>query len=69
VVQAIQARQRAGKPLSYTAVRRDDNCLLDAARRYLGGWSSALAAAGVVTPPNTSDPTGTSNAHTEGGDA
>jgi hypothetical protein len=69
VIQAIQARQRAGKPLSYTAVRRDDNCLLDAARRYLGGWSSALAAAGVVTPPNTSDPAGTSDTHAQGDNA
>lgn len=47
VVDAIKERHAQGRKMTYTAVREDDGPLCAAARRYFGGWSEALEAAGV----------------------
>jgi len=44
---AIQARQQEGKPLHYTGVEKVDSSLVYAAKRHLGSWDNALAAAGA----------------------
>jgi len=49
VIAQIQERQRQGKPLTYSAVRRDHPGLTQAARRYFGRWRAALEAAGIVS--------------------
>ncbi|NLF73512.1 MAG: hypothetical protein GX575_31125 [Candidatus Anammoximicrobium sp.] len=51
VLQGIRQRQQEGKSLSHNQVRRDECPLLDAARRYFGGWPQALLAAGVKPQP------------------
>jgi hypothetical protein len=48
VIAAIQERQQAGKSLRYSAVRAEAGGLIAAAKTYLGGWTKALAAAGVA---------------------
>ncbi|MDP6723165.1 MAG: hypothetical protein QGF59_31175 [Pirellulaceae bacterium] len=47
IIELIHARQREGKPINYSAIRREDSALISAARRYFGNWSKALLAAGV----------------------
>ena len=47
IVKAIQARRQTGQPVNCLAVVNSDSRLYDAARRYLGGWPSALRAAGI----------------------
>ncbi len=50
VIQAIQARHRAGLPVNPQCLHRDDSRLLAAGRRYFGSWSAALKAAHVPVP-------------------
>jgi hypothetical protein len=47
IIEAIQQRSQEGKPLNHAAVSKDGHGLTTAARKYLGSWSNALAAAGV----------------------
>jgi hypothetical protein len=46
VIEAIQARQRAG--LSIASVWRDDHVLYSAGNRCFGNWTAALRAAGLA---------------------
>lgn len=43
---AIRKRAAEGKGMTYADVRLEDSPLISAARRYLGGWSESLVAAG-----------------------
>jgi lipase chaperone LimK len=54
ILEVIHARQREGKPINYSAIRREDSALISAARRYFGNWSKALLAAGVDVERRTS---------------
>ena len=54
IIELIHARQREGKPINYSAIRREDSALISAARRYFGNWSKALLAAGVDGERRTS---------------
>lgn len=47
IVRAIRARRKAGQRVNCMAVVESDPPLYDAARRYFGGWSEALRAAGI----------------------
>ncbi len=47
VLDSIRLRAEARKPLNYSAVVRDDEPLVGAARRVFGGWDQALAAASI----------------------
>jgi hypothetical protein len=48
VIEQICRRQREGKPLSYTAVQREQGTLIYAAKKHFGSWQRALAAVGVA---------------------
>jgi hypothetical protein len=48
------ARQREGKPINYSAIRREDSALISAAQRYFGNWSKKLLAADVDMEGRTS---------------
>ena len=54
IIEVIHARQREGKPINYSAIRREDSALISAARRYFGNWSKTLLAAGVDVERQTS---------------
>ncbi len=47
VVEEVRRRHRAGKPVYYRAIRRDDARLYKAGLRHHGNWRTALARAGV----------------------
>jgi hypothetical protein len=43
IVEVIAERQRSGKPLKYSVVRRERVALTSAAEAYFGSWGRALA--------------------------
>lgn len=47
ILDGIQSRKKAGKPLNANALHEDDPRLLGAARRHFGKWDAALIEAGV----------------------
>jgi hypothetical protein len=49
LIDGIQQRQRAGLPLTQRVAEKEDSGLVAATRRHFGGWTQALAAAGVST--------------------
>ena len=56
ILEVIHARQREGKPINYSAIRRENSAHISAARRYFGNWSKTLLAAGVDVERRTSLP-------------
>ncbi len=47
IIEALQQRRAAGKPLSRSRAKEDDARLVGAAIRYFGNWATALAAAEI----------------------
>jgi hypothetical protein len=52
IIAAIQVRHSQQKPLNTGGLKRDDNALYRAARRYFGNWRNALIAAGLSPEVN-----------------
>ncbi|HQY87072.1 MAG TPA: hypothetical protein PK402_00340 [Tepidisphaeraceae bacterium] len=47
VISAIRAARRAGKPLSYRALRKIDLKLVSLASHHFGSWKNAIEASGI----------------------